>query len=112
MHARLLPLILIVVAMLLTACGDDLGEDDAEDALRAAFEGDLQDANTVFCEDDQIQEVSHLSDGVVFKEIACQRIGGTHMECVSTFETDEETEQQVRIIFRIRYDHLCDPTIQ
>jgi hypothetical protein len=98
--------------MILSACGDVLSEGDAEDALRAAFEGDPQDANAVFCEEDQMQEVSQLSDGVVFREVACQQQGGTHMECLSTFETADEQERQVRIVFRVKDDLLCDPTLQ
>jgi hypothetical protein len=112
LHTRLLALIFIFLAMTLAACGDDLSEDDAEDALRAAFEGDPQDANAVFCEEDQMQEVSQLSDGVVFREVACQQQGGTHMECLSTFETANQQERRVRIVFRIKDDYLCGPTVE
>ena len=112
-HRYWLPLILFVVALLLTACADDLGEDDAEDALRAAFEGDHQQANSVFCEDDQVKEVSHISDSAIFKEVTCQQQGGTHMQCIATFETVISQERQMTIVFRIQDDdRLCDPHLQ
>ena len=107
------PLIFFALAMLLAACGDDLGEDDAEDALRAAFEGDYEQANSAICEDDQVKEVSRLSESHIFKEVTCQQQGGTHMQCIATFQTVDSEERQMTIVFRIQDDdQLCDPTLQ
>jgi hypothetical protein len=114
MHTKFwFPLILFGLVLLLAACGDDVSENDAEDALRAAFEGDYEQANSVFCADDQVSEASLLSEGVIFKEVTCQQQGGTHMQCITTFETSNSEERQMTIVFRITDDQLlCGPLLQ
>ena len=100
------------MGMILAACGGGLSEDDAEDALRAAFEGDVQKANEHFCNSDRMPlDEELLPASVVFKEVTCEQRGADQMTCTTTFDKDG-SEDRIIMIFKVWDDHLCDAQIQ
>ncbi|MFP4323459.1 MAG: hypothetical protein ACLFTK_13485 [Anaerolineales bacterium] len=109
--------VLLGALLMLAACGQGISEDDAEDALRAAFEGDVETANPFFCEGEQITEDEVLAQGAVLHEVECDKRGLAVMRCTLAFESAEDAEitlpaQDLEVEFRIIEDDLlCDARV-
>ena len=103
---------LLSLAFALSACGLGLDADDAEDALDAAFSGDVEAANETFCDAQQLAEATELPEGVAFAGAECSEDGG-EMICELRFEPDDTAEADIdaasfNVIFQIENDKLCD----
>lgn len=66
-------LLVLVLPMVLAACGGGLDEDEFADAVEKAFEdGDFGDYNDLVCEDDQIDEDQEASEADVSVECSVE----------------------------------------
>jgi hypothetical protein len=106
-----LMLALLVVPMLLTACGGGVSEEDAEKALKAAFAGDRDEANKYFCDDDQMSQETadsmkaSVDAGMEVKSVECKK-DGDKMNCdITVAIAGQETKQPVSL--DIDGDKLC-----
>lgn len=102
----LLILLLLVMPMVLAACGGDISEDDAEKALKAGFEGDRDEANKFFCDADKIgEDDAAMPDGVEVANIECKK-EGDNMNC-SADVTVAGQSSTVPFVFKIEDGKLC-----
>lgn len=102
---------MLLATLALAACGSGLSEEEAEDALRAAFEGDREESNKMFCPEEQVTETVPMPQRVVFKEVSCEKRGNDEMECTTAFQADGNEHNMV-IVFKVEDGHLCDAQVQ
>jgi hypothetical protein len=83
--------------MVLSACGDDLSTDDAEKAVRAVFEGDVDEANKYICDDEKLTpELAQSPEGLEIKSISCEK-DGDDMKCDYSISIPVEGSDPVEI---------------
>ncbi len=103
-------LISCFAALALVSCSAGLKAEEAEQALKAAFEGDMEMANQYFCTQNQLHDLSELPAEVTFVEVDCQRRGASQIGCTTKFEHQSQ-ERELAFIFRVKDDLLCEPQI-
>lgn len=107
-----LTLMLVILPFVVAACGGDISEDDAEKAVKAAFEGKVDEANKYICDDDKINEEEfELPEGSEIKidKIECKK-DGDKMNCDYTVSfTMEGTTTPISqsLSFDIKDGKLC-----
>lgn len=97
---------LIVLTLILAACGGSLSESDAEAAITDAFNGNIEEANEHICDAEQLSstDVSAMAD-VDLSRVSCQENGDT-MDCSYTI-LFEGVESEMQTNFRIEDGKLC-----
>ncbi len=105
-----LTILLVVLPFVMAACGGDLSEDDAEKTVKAAFEGDVDEANKNICDEDKIKEEdAQVVEGLTVDDIECKK-DGDKMNCDFTMKMEVEgTEQSFpsSFSFDIKDGKLC-----
>jgi hypothetical protein len=97
---------LLLIPVLLAACGGGLSEDDAEKAIKAAFEGDADEANEFLCEGSQIPDDAATSmEGLEVGDVNCTKDGDT-MTCETNLSF-EGVDTPMSLTFDIEDDKLC-----
>ncbi|NJL94269.1 MAG: hypothetical protein HC915_11365 [Anaerolineae bacterium] len=96
----------LLAMILLAACGGTLSEEDAAASLRSAFEGDLEDANAVFCEAEDLETLVVLPENIVFRDVDCERSGNDQMICTTSFSVDGESHS-MQHVFTVEDNQLC-----
>ncbi|MBZ0305898.1 MAG: hypothetical protein K8I82_07515 [Anaerolineae bacterium] len=105
-----LTVLLVILPFVVAACGGDVSEDDAEKTVKAAFEGDVDEANKNLCDDDKLEggDVESV-EGLTIGDIECKK-DGDKMNCDYTMSMEVEgTEQSFdgTISFDIEDGKLC-----
>lgn len=82
--------LLIVLPFVMAACGGgDVSEDDAEKTIKAAFEGDIDEANKFICDDDKMKEEDFTDVGANVDSVECKK-DGDKMNCDVTLSMEVE----------------------
>lgn len=104
-------IILVVLPFVMAACGgDDVSADDAENAIKAAFEGNVDEANKYLCDDQKMtEEDAEAVQGLIeLGDISCEK-DGDNMKCEVTMSAvgveNSETTQEFNI--KIEDGKLC-----
>lgn len=105
-----LTILLVLLPFVMAACGGDLSEDDAEKTVRAAFEGDVDEANKNICDEDKIKEEdAQVTEGLTIDELECKK-DGDKMNCDFTMSVEVEGQAQSfpgSISFDVKDGKLC-----
>lgn len=106
MRKKLSHFVLIILPLILAACGGGVSEDQAEEAIRDAFAGRINEANEVICDEEQMDSEDAADvEGIEVSEVSCQQDGDvmacTYNVTVAGVATEQETS------FRIQDDKLC-----
>jgi hypothetical protein len=97
---------LLLIPVLLAACGGGLSEDDAEKAIKAAFEGDTDEANEFLCEENQVPADAVTDvEGMEIGDVNCTK-DGDQMTCETNISLDG-VDNPISLTFDIEDDKLC-----
>lgn len=109
-QSLLLVVFVLILPFVLVACGGDISEDDAEKAIKAAFEGDADEANKFLCDADKV-EGGEMPEGITVEDISCAK-DGDDMKCdvnlsmVVTEGAEPQTFEQ-SLTFGVEDGKLC-----
>jgi len=102
--------LLLLMTVIVSACSTALTEEEAENGLKAAFEGNSSRADEVFCDDANLDEIALPPENIVFKDVACEKDSDENeMVCTTGFEANGQ-EHHIITVFQIRDNELCEFT--
>ncbi len=109
-QSLLLVVFVLILPFVMAACGGgDVSEDDAEKAIKAAFEGDADEANKFLCDADKVED-GDMPEGITVENISCAK-DGDDMKCdVNISMAIEGAEPQTfeqSITFGVEDGKLC-----
>ena len=103
---RLAYFLLIILPLILAACGGDVSEDQAEEAIRDAFSGNISEANEVICDEEQLDSEDAVDvENIQVSDVSCSKDGDEIACTYNITMAGVESEQETR--FRVQDGKLC-----